>query len=150
LITELQRRLIDRYQRGLPLVPRPFAAMAEVLDVEEEQIIAALDDLRHAGKLSRVGAIVEPHTAGASTLAAMAVDEDELEDVAARISAVPEVNHNYEREHELNLWFVVTAADATQLDAAIERIKTATGRTVIRLPLEEAYHLDTGFAIRWN
>ena len=62
--------------------------------------------------LSRVGFIVRPNTAGASTLAAMSVPESELAAVAARISARPEVNHNYEREHRLNLWFVVAAADA--------------------------------------
>lgn len=150
MINDLQRQLIDHYQRGLPLVANPFAAMAEALGVTEGEVIEALDGLQAAGTLSRVGAIVEPNTAGASTLAAMAVPVAELEDVAARISTVPEVNHNYEREHELNLWFVVTAGNPAKLDQALARIEAETGCEVVRLPLEEAYHLDTGFAIRWN
>jgi len=147
---DLQRRLIDRFQRHLPLVATPFAEMAEAVGASEAEVIAALDALHAAGALSRVGAVVEPNTAGASTLAAIAVPSEALDEVAALVSAVPEVNHNYEREHELNLWFVVTAGDPRKLERALERIEAETGYPVVRLPLEEAYHLDTGFPIRWN
>ena len=150
MITSLQRQLIDHYQRGLPLVPQPFAAMAAALDVSEAEVIQALEGLQASGTLSRVGAIVEPNTAGASTLAAIEVAPDQLEAVAAKISAIPEVNHNYEREHSLNLWFVVAASTAAKLEAVIARIEDETGYPVICLPLEEAFHLDTGFPIKWN
>ena len=108
----LERRLLDHFQRDLPLVPRPYQAIAEAVGAEEAEVLAALGRLHATGALSRVGFVLRPNTAGASTLAAMSVPECELVPVAAKISARPEVNHNYEREHRLNLWFVVAAADA--------------------------------------
>ena len=108
-----------RFQRDLPLVPRPYQAMADASGCSEAEVLEALGRLHATGVLSRVGFIVRPNTAGASTLAAMSVPENELEAVAARISARPEVNHNYEREHRLNLWFVVAAEDATARQRAL-------------------------------
>ena len=71
-----------------------------------------------------------------------------MEEVAALISAYDEVNHNYEREHELNLWFVVTAADVGRLRSVLAEIATRTGLEVLDLPLEESFHIDLGFPLR--
>jgi len=95
--------------------------------------------------LSRIGAVFRPNTVGASTLAAISVPAEALERVAAQVSARTEVNHNYEREHALNLWFVATAPDAAALEAALARIESTTGLEVLRLPLVEEYHIDLGF-----
>jgi DNA-binding Lrp family transcriptional regulator len=75
----------------------------------------------------------------------MCLPPDALERVAAQVSAQPEVNHNYEREHALNLWFVATAADAMALERALARIEQSSGYAVLRLPLIEEYHIDLGF-----
>ena len=94
--------------------------------------------------ISRLGAVVTPNTAGASTLAAMAVPADRLDEVADIVSAEPGVNHNYEREHAFNLWFVVTQ----RRDAVREHARPHSkrhGLPVIDLPLEKAYHIDLGF-----
>jgi DNA-binding Lrp family transcriptional regulator len=143
----LERRLLDMFQRNLPLVPRPYQAMADAVGSSEGEVLEALNRLHETGVLSRVGFIVRPNTAGASTLAAMAVPENELEAVAARISARPEVNHNYEREHRLNLWFVVAAEDVSARQRALIEIERETGYAVLDLPLEAAYHIDLGFAL---
>src|SRR5689334_12551983 len=111
----LERRLLDSFQRDLPLVERPYQAIAEAMGTRETDVLAALGRLHATGVLSRVGFVIRPNTAGASTLAAMSVPESELAVVAAKVSARPEVNHNYEREHLLNLWFVVAAADTVAL-----------------------------------
>ena len=60
------------------------------------------------------------------------------------------VNHNYEREHAFNLWFVLTASDEARGRAVLEEIAALTGLEVMELPLVEAYHLDLGFPIQWN
>lgn len=143
----LERRLLDMFQRDLPLVPRPYQAMADAAGCNEAEVLDALNRLHETEVLSRVGFIVRPNTAGASTLAAMAVPENELEAVAARISARPEVNHNYEREHWLNLWFVVAAADAETRLRTLQGIECETGYAVLDLPLEAAYHIDLGFSL---
>ncbi|MCK6450066.1 MAG: Lrp/AsnC family transcriptional regulator [Alphaproteobacteria bacterium] len=146
----LARRLIDRYQHDLPDTPRPFAAMARACDCTEADVIDTLDRLVHDGVLARVGAVVKPGTVAASTLAAMSVPEERLDEVAALVSSYREVNHNYEREHALNLWFVLSAPDRPRLDAMLAAIRQRTGLDVIEFPLERAYHLDLGFPIRWT
>ncbi len=97
--------------------------------------------------LARIGAVVAPHRAGWSTLAAMAVPPARLDEVAELVSAYPEVNHNYERENEVNLWFVVTASDEAAARAVLADIEARSGIAVVDLPLVEAYHIDLGFPL---
>jgi DNA-binding Lrp family transcriptional regulator len=141
----LDRRLLNDYQRDFPLMGRPFARIAAEVGVDEAEVIRRFRALREKGALSRVGAVVRPNTVGASTLAAMAVPTDRLDAVAAIVSAQPEVNHNYERDHGLNLWFVATGEDREALQRALSRIETLTGLAVIDLPLERSFHIDLGF-----
>lgn len=145
-----ERRLLDEFQRDLPLVPRPYAAIAERLGVDEATVLAMLERLLADGVISRVGAVIEPHTAGASTLAAMSVPPWALPQVAGFVSAFPEVNHNYEREHALNLWFVVTAPTQARVRQVLAEIEYRTGVPVLDLPLVEAFRLDLGFKLRWH
>lgn len=142
---QAEYRLLNDYQRDFPLEPRPFARIADELGLGEEEVLARLADLQACGTLSRIGAVVRPNTVGTSTLAAMAVPAERLAAVAALVSARPEVNHNYEREHALNLWFVVAAPNAAAVRAALEFIAAETGLPVIDLPLQTAYHIDLGF-----
>ena len=147
---ELEKRMIDSFQRGLPLVERPFAAIAEKLGVGEDDVLEALKVLKENGTLSRVGAVFKPNTVGHSTLAAMAIDQDRLEEVAAIVSGFDEVNHNYEREHRLNLWFVVASAEDGGVERVLESIEKMTGIKVLNLPMLEDYHLDLGFDLKWT
>lgn len=146
----LEQRLIDAFQHGLPLVPRPYAAMAEALGETEEAVIAALQRLAGDGILSRIGPVLAPNRVGVSTLAAMAVPADRLDEVAALVSSYDEVNHNYEREHTYSLWFVATAPDRDRLDAVLDEIAARSGIAVLDLPLEAEYHIDLGFPVEWS
>jgi DNA-binding Lrp family transcriptional regulator len=109
-----------------------------------------LGRLQAEGAISRVGAVVAPHRAGWSTLAAMSVPVSRLEEVAALVSSFAEVNHNYEREHRLNLWFVVAAASRAEVEGVLAEIEYRTCLRVLDLPLEEAFRLDLGFALQWS
>jgi DNA-binding Lrp family transcriptional regulator len=82
---------------------------------------------------------------GASTLAALAAPAERFEEIAAQVSARAEVNHNYQREHHYNLWFVATAAGQTDLTNVLDAIERETGCTVLSFPLEQEYHIDLGF-----
>lgn len=148
--TETERRLLDAYQRGFPLCPRPYAAIADELGLSEGEVIAMIDRFVADGVIARVGAVVTPHTAGWSTLAAMAVPEARLEAVAAFVSACPEVNHNYEREHRFNLWFVVAGVDEASVRSTIDRIEAECGLPVMVLPLDKPYRIDLGFPLQWS
>lgn len=148
--TPLERRLLGDYQRDFPLEPRPYAAIADALGTTEETVLSLLRDLQDKGFVSRVGAVLTPHRAGWSTLAAMAVPEESLAQTADLVSAYPEVNHNYAREHRINLWFVVTGPDRAQVQSVLSEIEARTGHAVLDLPLVEAYRLDLGFPLPWN
>lgn len=149
-MNELERKLLNGFQREFPLEPRPFAVLAERLGVTEDEVLAVLRDLRERRILGRVGPVFKPNQVGASTLAALAVPQERLDEVAAVVSAFPEVNHNYAREHRFNLWFVVTGETPAHVQAVLNEIELATGLTPMDLPLESEYHIDLGFAIRWN
>lgn len=145
MTSSLEFRLLNEFQRGFPLESAPFAALGARLGVAEEEVIAALARLQSEGGVSRVGAVFAPGRIGASTLAALAAPAARLEQVAALISARPEVNHNYLREHRYNLWFVATASSQARLAQALEDIGRETGCRVMSLPLMDEYHIDLGF-----
>jgi DNA-binding Lrp family transcriptional regulator len=143
----LDFRLLNDFQRNFPLCPAPFAELAVKLGVAEGVVLHMLEQLRREGKISRVGAVFAPKRIGASTLAAIAVPPDRLGAVAEIINRFPEVNHNYEREHRYNLWFVVTAGSEGRLQAVLAAIEQATGLPVLKLPLLHEFHIDLGFAL---
>ena len=87
--TDLEFALLNRFQRDFPLVSRPFAALAQQLDISENCVIGHLQQLQDRGAISRVGAAFRPNAIGASALAALAVPQDRLEEVAACVSAMP-------------------------------------------------------------
>lgn len=138
-------RLLNDFQRGLPLVAEPFAEIARRLECGQNEVLSVLDRLQRRGAISRVGAVFAPWRVGVSTLAAIAVPPERLEEVAVRVSAHAEVNHNYQRDHHYNLWFVATAADETALAAALDGITADCGCRVLSLPLVEQFHIDLGF-----
>jgi DNA-binding Lrp family transcriptional regulator len=139
--------IADRWQRGFPLRARPFAEIGASHDLSETETLAALDALKANGMLSRIGAVVRPNLAGASTLAALSCPPAETDMMARLISAEAFVNHNYERDHPINLWFVVAAPNRKDLDSTLRRISLATGKRVLDLRLQQPYHIDLGFSL---
>lgn len=146
----LEQRLLNEFQRGIPLTPAPFADIAQQLGVYETTVLETFRRLQTEGIVSRVGAVFHPNRVGASTLAAMAVPEHRLEAVAEKVSAFVEVNHNYEREHDYNLWFVVVAEDEARLAAVLQEIEARCGYPVLNLPLEREFFIDLGFDLSWT
>lgn len=146
-LTALEKTLLNDFQRGLPMTATPFADVAAQTGVSEEVVIDTLQSLQQRGLISRVGPVFAPRRAGASTLAALSVPEDQLDEVAGIVNEFAEVNHNYQREHDYNLWFVVTAPDQSQVDRVLAEIESATGLPVLDLPLERSFYIDLGFPL---
>lgn len=146
-IDEFDLRLLNRYQHGMPLSERPYRAMAEALGCSEARLLDCLRSLRQQGVLNRAGPVFEHRRAGASTLAALAVDDGQLDSVAAAISRYPEVNHNYVRDHHYNLWFVLTAPNRSRIDNILAEIAADTGLEPLDLPMRRAYRIDLGFSL---
>lgn len=146
-LSALEKCLLNDYQRGFPLCASPFAVIAEQQGVTEKEVIETLESLQQRGLISRVGPVFAPQRAGASTLAALSVPDEELQRVADLVSRFGEVNHNYEREHGFNLWFVVTAPDKAHVQRVLDAIEEETGLPVLNLPLERSFYIDLGFPL---
>lgn len=145
----LAQRLLNDFQHDLPLSPTPFADMAGRLGVSEQEVLNTISQLQDGGVISRVGPVFAPNRVGVSTLAAMSIPPAELECAARIISAFPEVNHNYEREHTFNLWFVVTASSEEHLEIVLHEIEQHAGFPLMSLPMLEDYFIDLGFTLQW-
>lgn len=149
-LTQLQQNIINRYQKGFPLCSQPYQEMAEALNSTEQAVISAMKALDEAGILSRIGPVFNHKKAGSSTLAALAVPEASLDEIAGIVNQFEQVNHNYAREHSYNLWFVVTASDDDALADVIAKIEELTGYQVLVLPMEASYHIDLAFNINFS
>lgn len=137
--------MLNQYQRDFPLVERPFEWLAERYQLPADHVMQHYREWLASGVLSRVGGVFNQAAGGASLLAAMAVPTHDLERVAEIVSSHPGVNHNYEREHVYNLWFVMTAPNANALETAMQELDTQTGYRALRLPMVRPYRIDLAF-----
>jgi len=149
-LSQTDQLLLNNFQHGFPLQERPYAEIAKQLNVSEEYVIESLQRLQAEGIISRVGSVFYPNRIGNSTLAALAVPENVLDEVADMVSNYDEVNHNYQREHEYNLWFVITAENRQAIDRVLDDITKRSGLDVLDLPMLEDYYIDLGFKLQWT
>jgi DNA-binding Lrp family transcriptional regulator len=139
--------LADRWQHGFPISERPFAGIGEVHGLTEHETINTFARLVERGIVNRIGAVVRPNLAGASTLAALSAPSETLEEIAKIVSSEPFVTHNYERDHAINLWFVVAAPTHDALSQTLASIAHHTQCQVLDLRLERSFHIDLGFSL---
>jgi DNA-binding Lrp family transcriptional regulator len=129
------RAIINGLQGGFPLTPRPFRDAGAELGLSEGELIEGVRDLVGAGQLSRFGPLWNAEMLGGDVcLAAIAVPQERFDTVAEQINAHPEIAHNYERNHALNMWFVVSAEDPRRIAQVIAEIETETGLAVHAMP----------------
>lgn len=145
-MTELERRVINALQGGFPVCERPFDEAARALGLDEATLIACIDGMLEQGLLTRFGPLYDAgRLGGAFTLCAMEVPVADFARVAAIVNAMPEVAHNYEREHRLNMWFVVATATPEAIAPVLARIEAATGLTVLDFPKQDEFRVDLRF-----
>ena len=141
------RALLNRLQDGVPVTTHPFAAIADDLGIPEAGLIDRLARLREIGAITRFGPFYDAEAmGGAFCLCAMEVPRDRFDAVVTLVNAAPEVAHNYERTHRLNLWFVLACEKPEGIEAAARRIEGATKLQVRCFPKEREYFI--GFRIR--
>lgn len=141
-ISPLAISLINRFQGGFPLSERPYSQVAAKLGTTETTLILILEELLERGVLSRFGPLYDAARLGGDlTLAALAVPEPLFETVAEQVNRLPEVAHNYRREHALNMWFVVATETPDALSGVLRQIEHATGLHVYSFPKEREFYL---------
>ncbi|MBC8212297.1 MAG: Lrp/AsnC family transcriptional regulator [Gammaproteobacteria bacterium] len=150
VFSELEKHLLNDFQHDFPFAERPFAKIAAQLKTDEVTVISAFERLQQLGVISRVGPVFRPNRIGVSTLAAMAIPPNELERVAQIVTDYTEVNHNYQRDHRFNLWFVLTARDDAHLQQVLADIEKQCDYSVMSLPMQEDFFIDLGFDLKWT
>jgi DNA-binding Lrp family transcriptional regulator len=128
---DLDRRIINTLQGGFPVSERPFLDAAEMLEISERELIDRIENLLETGVLSRFGPMYHAERLGGGlTLAALAAPPERFDEVTALVNAHAEVAHNYERDHELNMWFVLATERPDDIERVLAEISTETGLVV--------------------
>jgi DNA-binding Lrp family transcriptional regulator len=139
---DTDRAILDRLQGGFPICERPFAAAAAELALSEAELLARLKRLKEDGVITRFGPLYNVERMGGEfVLCALRVPGDRFDAVAECVNAFPEVAHNYERDHELNMWFVIAAETRAGAEAVARSIEKTTGLAVYRFPKLVEYHV---------
>ena len=142
----VDRAIVNALQGGFPLTPRPFRDAGAQMGLSEDELIDRIRGLLDSGRLSRFGPLWNAaRIGGDQCLAAMAVPQERFEEVAEQVNAFPEVAHNYERAHALNMWFVISAERAERIGAVIAQIERQTGLRVYPMPKSQEFFL--GFRV---
>ena len=146
MLDDLDRKIVNRLQDGFPLAEQPFAIVADELGCSEDALIRRVQALREGGILTRFGPFFDAEAmGGAFCLCAMAVPEASFEAVAEIVNRHVEVAHNYERDHALNMWFVLATETFPGIAEAANAIEAETGLPVLRFPKLEEYFI--GFKV---
>lgn len=145
-MNDLDRSIINRLQGVFPICENPFAMLAQELGTTEDELISRISVLLHQGVLSRFGPMYNAERiGGALTLCAMRVPLERFDEVAGQVNAHPEVAHNYARDHELNMWFVLATDTPARIGEVIEEIEGGTGLRVFNMPKIEEFFLGLRF-----
>jgi DNA-binding Lrp family transcriptional regulator len=146
---ELDKTILNNIQVDFPLVKRPFAELASKLGSSEEDIIQRIERLTGEGAIRRISPILNIKKAGGqSTLAAVKVPEERIDEVARIINGYDEVSHNYLRPAEYNIWFTVSAPDKQRLEEILDEVREQTGCPLIDLPTLRLFKIGVKFDVK--
>lgn len=144
----LDRRIINELQGGFPVSERPFAEAAQRLETSESELITRLRCMLDDGLLTRFGPLFHAEEmGGALSLCAMKVPPDRFDDVAAQVNSFAEVAHNYQRDHVMNMWFVLATETPERLQQTLREIEQMTGLPVFNMPKQEEYFVGLHFKV---
>ncbi len=133
-LSESDKELLNEIQWTFPLVTRPFDAIAKKFDTTPEIIKEKLNNLKEIGVLRQLSAIFDTRKLGyTSSLVAMEIEHDKLDYVASQINRHPGVSHNYERDHQFNLWFTLAVPPGADLNAELEKFNVLKGIKKVRM-----------------
>jgi DNA-binding Lrp family transcriptional regulator len=139
---DIDRRLVNLLQDGLPVTRSPFATLADTLGLSDNEVLSRIRCMLDDGVLSRFGPMFNAEQlGGALSLCAMEVPEAQFEQIAEQVNAYPEVAHNYARDHRLNMWFVIATEQVEQAADVIAAIERETGCRVYDMPKREEFYI---------
>jgi len=149
-IDEKDKLILNEIQSNFPITSYPFKELGKRLGMDQEEVLNRVIKLKEKGIIRRIGAsFSSKKLLFHSTLCAAKVPEDKLDEFVETVNSYPGVTHNYEREHEYNIWFTFIAKDANTIDSAIEEIKAKTGiHDIINLPSLKTFKIKVDFDVQ--
>lgn len=145
---QLDRDIINTLQHNFPVCGRPFAHVAEELNSNENEVIKRIQTMLDEGLLTRFGPMYNAvNMGGALSLCAMKVAEKDFEAITEKVNAFPQVAHNYQRDHEMNMWFVLATEHENDIDNTLAEIEKVTGIRVYNMPKEKEFFVGLHFSV---
>ncbi|MBI4494754.1 MAG: Lrp/AsnC family transcriptional regulator [Chloroflexi bacterium] len=131
---DFDKHLLNRIQSEFPLASRPYLVLAERLGATEEEVLARARRLKAERIIRQISAIFDTRSLGyKSSLVAVRVPQDRIAAAARVINEHPGVSHNYERNHDFNLWFTIAVPPTSDLEAIVRRLHELAGAESTRL-----------------
>lgn len=149
-LDDIDKKILTELQGNLPVVKQPFKEVADRAGIGEDEFFDRIERLKEADIIRKFGLRIDSKKVGfKSTLIAMKVAPEKLEDTANRVSEYDFVTHNYARDHEYNLWFTIIERDESALEDAIERIKSEVEyEDMLDLPVLRKFKINVRFKIK--
>lgn len=145
-LDKTDRRILNRLQEGFPVSRHPFVEVAQELGLTESDLLSRLTRMKQDRAITRFGPFYDAAAmGGAFCLCAMQVPDADFDKVADLVNAHPEVAHNYERDHKLNMWFVLATETQAAIGEVAELIEAETGLKVLQFPKEHEFFI--GFRV---
>ena len=149
ILDEVDKKILNAIQLDFPLERKPFEALGKSLGIKEEDVITRIKRLQSEGAIRRIGPIISTKkTGGVSTLIAMKVPVDKVDEVAGIINQYDEVSHNYLRPANYNIWFTLSAESGARMQEILKEITEKTGHKVINLPTKRLFKIGVKFNIK--
>jgi len=148
ILHSIDRKIINHLQGGFPLTENPWDELSQRLDIPVDEMICRIERMKSEGVLSRFGPIYNAEKMGGGlTLAAIKVAAERFDEITEIVNSFEEVAHNYARDHELNMWFVIATETPEQVTEVISNIEQQTGLKVFNMPKQEEYFLELKFEV---
>lgn len=139
---DLDRKIINLLQEGFPLTEEPYADVAKQLEINESDLLNRLKYLLDKKILTRFGPMYDAaKLGGAFSLVAIKVPEEDFDKVTDIVNSYDEVAHNYHRDHEFNMWYVLATETAEKIHKVNSDIEHRTGLKVFNMPKLEEYYI---------
>ena len=148
-LDEVDKKILNAIQIDFPLVKRPFLELGKTLGLPEEEVLLRIERLKREGAIRRIGPVISTKkTGGVSSLLAVKVPDERVDEVANMINEYEEVSHNYLRPSNYNIWFTVSAESEERLHEIINDVAEKTGCPVINLPTKRLFKIGVKFNIK--
>ncbi len=147
--SQLDKSILNIIQKDFPVSSRPYLEVAKLIGSSEDEVLSRVKTLKEEGVIRRMGGVFDSGNLGfVSTLVALKVDQDKLEEVGEKVSSLEGVTHNYERAHSFNLWFTLVSSSKPEMEITLKEIENYSGVEKLRnLPALNLFKIGVNFKL---